>query len=39
METAKGIGETCYQLYHRSPTGLSPEFVNFNPGSDFSSGV
>ena len=26
-------------MYHRSATGLSPEYVNFNGGSDFSSGV
>jgi len=29
-EIAAGITETCYQMYKRTPTGLSPEYVVFN---------
>ncbi|KNC49575.1 mannosyl-oligosaccharide 1,2-alpha-mannosidase [Thecamonas trahens ATCC 50062] len=28
------ITETCHQLYARSPSGIAPEFVNFNAGGD-----
>ena len=27
---AKDLMETCYQMYARMPTGLSPELVYFN---------
>ncbi|CAK9076513.1 unnamed protein product [Durusdinium trenchii] len=30
---AADLTYTCYQMYVRTPTGLSPEYVNFNPGS------
>ncbi|CAK0869297.1 unnamed protein product [Prorocentrum cordatum] len=28
---AAEIGETCYEMYRRMPTGLSPEYVLFKP--------
>lgn len=31
---AAEIGETCYEMYRRMPTGLSPEYVLFKPESD-----
>ena len=30
---AEDLTYTCYQMYVRTPTGLSPEYVNFNLGS------
>ena len=36
MEVAKALMYTCYQMYHRTISGLSPEYVNFNGGQDFS---
>eukprot|EP01028_Stygiella_incarcerata_P011186 TRINITY_DN6201_c0_g1_i1.p1 TRINITY_DN6201_c0_g1~~TRINITY_DN6201_c0_g1_i1.p1 ORF type:complete len:627 (+),score=182.35 TRINITY_DN6201_c0_g1_i1:93-1973(+) len=39
LEVAKGITETCYQMYARQQSGLAPEFVTFSPemriGADF----
>ncbi|POM77585.1 Mannosyl-oligosaccharide alpha-1,2-mannosidase, partial [Phytophthora palmivora] len=29
LELAEKLMETCYQLYHRQPTGLSPDIVSF----------
>ncbi len=37
MALAEGIGETCYQMYARTKTGLAPEFVQFVPGRDMVS--
>merc|ERR1719356_225070 len=30
-EVATGLTDTCYEMYTRSPTGLSPEYVHFQP--------
>lgn len=30
-ETAGELARTCYEMYRRSPTGLSPEYVVFRP--------
>ena len=30
MDMGKKLGETCYQMYHRTATGLSPEIAYFN---------
>ena len=30
MKLAEGLVYTCYQMYHRMPTGLSPEIAYFN---------
>jgi mannosyl-oligosaccharide alpha-1,2-mannosidase len=39
LEVAKGLTETCYQMYARQQSGLAPEFVTFSPemriGADF----
>lgn len=35
LAVAEGLTETCYQMYARQPTGLSPEFVTFAAGNDF----
>ncbi|KAG7400237.1 Mannosyl-oligosaccharide 1,2-alpha-mannosidase IB [Phytophthora boehmeriae] len=29
LDLAEKLMETCYQFYHRQPTGLSPDIVNF----------
>jgi len=34
MTLADRLGETCYEMYARTKTGLSPEFVQFVPGRD-----
>ncbi|CAM9697869.1 unnamed protein product [Heterosigma akashiwo] len=34
MQVAKELGHTCYQMYRRTATGLSPEFVEFRAGQD-----
>eukprot|EP00392_Amoebophrya_sp_AT5.2_P001038 g1040.t1 len=34
LNTAKGVAETCYNMYAVSPTGLSPEFVWMNRVAD-----
>lgn len=38
METAKALTYTCYQMYARMATGISPEFVQFYDGRDFQVG-
>ncbi|KAL3917157.1 MAG: hypothetical protein SGILL_004847 [Bacillariaceae sp.] len=38
LKTAKAITYTCYQMYARMETGISPEFIQFYPGKDFESG-
>jgi mannosyl-oligosaccharide alpha-1,2-mannosidase len=35
--TAAGLTETCHEMYKRSPTGLSPEYVVFHPERSDSS--
>ena len=43
LDVARNLTHTCYQLYHQSPSGLSPEEVIFytHPlsGTDFNSVV
>ena len=36
MEIAKALMFTCYQMYHRMSSGLSPEYVTFTGDNDFS---
>eukprot|EP00804_Cyclotella_cryptica_P017587 CCRYP_006741-RB/>CCRYP_006741-RB protein AED:0.04 eAED:0.04 QI:773/0.8/0.83/1/0.8/0.83/6/101/777 len=36
LKTAKALTYTCYQMYARSATGISPEFVQFGGSNDFS---
>lgn len=36
MDIAKALMNTCYQMYHRSASGLSPEYVTFT-GHDFTN--
>jgi mannosyl-oligosaccharide alpha-1,2-mannosidase len=38
LQTAKALTYTCYQMYARMATGISPEFVQFMEGSDFQVG-
>jgi hypothetical protein len=38
LRTARALTYTCYQMYARMNTGISPEFVQFTPGADFSVG-
>eukprot|EP00533_Pseudo-nitzschia_delicatissima_P010188 CAMPEP_0116091478 /NCGR_PEP_ID=MMETSP0327-20121206/7527_1 /TAXON_ID=44447 /ORGANISM="Pseudo-nitzschia delicatissima, Strain B596" /LENGTH=564 /DNA_ID=CAMNT_0003582833 /DNA_START=217 /DNA_END=1911 /DNA_ORIENTATION=+ len=38
LKTAKALTYTCYQMYARMPTGISPEYVQFHSGEDFSPG-
>ncbi|KAL7485158.1 hypothetical protein ACHAW6_010766 [Cyclotella cf. meneghiniana] len=35
LKTAKALTYTCYQMYARSATGISPEFVQFGGSNDF----
>ncbi|KAL7432933.1 hypothetical protein ACHAXM_010194 [Skeletonema potamos] len=35
LKTAKALTYTCYQMYARTKTGISPEFVQFSGGNDF----
>lgn len=39
LKTGKALTYTCYQMYARMPTGLSPEFVYFDDEADFEAGV
>ncbi|KAK9817686.1 hypothetical protein WJX72_000621 [[Myrmecia] bisecta] len=39
MELAKDLTYTCWQMYARQPTGLSPEFVTFENGAEMDSGA
>jgi len=34
MTLADRLGETCYEMYARTASGLSPEYVQFVPGRD-----
>jgi hypothetical protein len=38
LKTAKALTYTCYQMYARMATGISPEFVQFMEGRDFQVG-
>ncbi|CAB9499697.1 oligosaccharide 1,2-alpha-mannosidase [Seminavis robusta] len=38
LETAKALTYTCYQMYARMNTGISPEYVEFSAGEDFKIG-
>jgi len=38
LKTAKALTYTCYQMYARSKTGISPEWIQFQSGSDFRPG-
>lgn len=38
LSIAKGLMNTCYQMYKRMPSGLSPEYVTFAEGRDFQVG-
>ena len=38
LRTAKSLTYTCYQMYARMNTGISPEFVQFESGNDFVPG-
>ena len=35
LKTAKALTYTCYQMYARSKTGISPEYVRFEGDNDF----
>merc|ERR1712129_448831 len=37
LKTAKALAYTCYQMYARSKTGLSPEIAKFQPNKDIAS--
>ena len=34
----KALTYTCYQMYARMPTGISPEYIQFRKDNDFESG-
>jgi mannosyl-oligosaccharide alpha-1,2-mannosidase len=34
LQSAKALAYTCYQMYARQPTGISPEYVEFRAGHD-----
>jgi len=38
LRTGKALTYTCYQMYARMNTGISPEFVQFMPGQDLQVG-
>mmetsp|Transcript_55295 Transcript_55295/g.83666 ORF Transcript_55295/g.83666 Transcript_55295/m.83666 type:complete len:648 (+) Transcript_55295:138-2081(+) len=38
LKTGKALTYTCYQMYARMPTGISPEYIQFYEGKDFESG-
>uniref|UniRef100_A0A061RG39 alpha-1,2-Mannosidase n=1 Tax=Tetraselmis sp. GSL018 TaxID=582737 RepID=A0A061RG39_9CHLO len=35
LEVAKGLTETCYQMYRRMPSGIAPEYIEIKNGQDF----
>ena len=39
LKTAKALTYTCYQTYARMKTGISPEYVQFEEGTDFIAGT
>lgn len=38
LKTGKALTYTCYQMYARMNTGISPEFIQFHDGKDFQIG-
>jgi len=38
LKTGKALTYTCYQMYARMPTGISPEYIQFHEGEDFGVG-
>ena len=38
LKTGKALTYTCYQMYARMNTGISPEFIQFYEGKDFQIG-
>ena len=38
LKTGKALTYTCYQMYARMNTGISPEFIQFYAGKDFQIG-
>ncbi len=36
LDMAKNLTKTCYQMYSKQPTGLSPEIAYFNINSNSS---
>jgi len=39
LKTGKALTYTCYQMYARMETGISPEYVQFSEGYDFVAGA
>lgn len=39
LALAKALTYTCYQMYARQPSGIAPEFVQFQPGKDMVPGA
>lgn len=39
LKTGKALTYTCYQMYARMPTGISPEYIQFHEGRDFDIGA
>jgi len=39
LKTGKALTYTCYQMYARMPTGISPEYIQFHDGRDFDVGA
>ena len=35
LELGRQLTRTCYEFWHRQPTGIAPELVNFVAGADF----
>lgn len=38
LKTGKALTYTCYQMYARMPTGISPEYIQFHEDKDFEIG-
>jgi mannosyl-oligosaccharide alpha-1,2-mannosidase len=38
LQLGRDLTETCYQFWHRQPTGIAPELVTFSGGRDFAPG-
>eukprot|EP00934_Nitzschia_sp_Nitz4_P000273 Nitzschia sp. Nitz4//scaffold84_size84139//40957//43015//NITZ4_005198-RA/size84139-augustus-gene-0.39-mRNA-1//1//CDS//3329559033//273//frame0 len=39
LKSGKALTYTCYQMYARMATGISPEFIQFHEGNDFDVGA
>eukprot|EP01062_Namystynia_karyoxenos_P084415 TRINITY_DN9927_c0_g1_i1.p1 TRINITY_DN9927_c0_g1~~TRINITY_DN9927_c0_g1_i1.p1 ORF type:complete len:811 (+),score=282.85 TRINITY_DN9927_c0_g1_i1:41-2473(+) len=37
LRVAEELTETCYQMYHKQPSGVAPELVEFRGGSDMAT--